>query len=85
VRNYLLGLTEIPFRTVFWISLPVYVIRSWVAILFGESSGHFTYDKALLLGLFYCAKTGISAYLIKYLYDRHHKKSATIRSTIPRT
>ena len=76
-RNYLLGLAGIPFRTCLIVCLPVYVIRSSVAILFGELSGTLTYTQAAFLGTFFCLKVAISAYLIKRLRDKWLTKEST--------
>jgi uncharacterized membrane protein YdjX (TVP38/TMEM64 family) len=67
VRNYLLGMAGIPFRIVLMVCVPVYVIRSTVAILFGEFSGSLTFTKGALLAAFFGLKVLISAYLIQRL------------------
>ncbi|MCI0541507.1 MAG: VTT domain-containing protein, partial [Verrucomicrobiales bacterium] len=68
-RNYLLGIMRIPLRICLLVCLPIYLLRSSIAILLGELSGNLSYGTALLLGLFFCIKVGISAYLIKHLRD----------------
>src|SRR5690606_37417341 len=39
VRNYLLALSGLRLRTYFWVCLPIYVARSFVAILLGDLGG----------------------------------------------
>lgn len=63
-RNYLLALTDVPFRIYFWVCLPLYVARSYVTILIGdlgtEPDGR---RLAILVGV-YVLKLSVCAYLI---------------------
>lgn len=63
-RNYLLALTDVPLRTYFWICLPIYVARSYVAILLGDFGGEPDRETLLLLGAVYAVKLSICAYLL---------------------
>jgi uncharacterized membrane protein YdjX (TVP38/TMEM64 family) len=63
-RNYLLALTDVPLRTYFWICLPIYVARSYVAILLGDFGGEPDRQTLILLALVYVVKLSICAYLL---------------------
>jgi len=63
-RNYLLALTDVPLRTYFWVCLPIYVARSYVAILLGDFGGEPDRDTLLTLGIVYVVKLSICAYLL---------------------
>lgn len=63
-RNYLLALTDVPFRVYFWICLPLYVARSYVTILFGDLGTDPDARRfAVLVGVF-VLKLAICGYLI---------------------
>lgn len=63
-RNYLLALTDVPLRTYFWVCLPIYVARSYVAILLGDFGGEPDRDTLVTLGIVYVVKLSICAYLL---------------------
>ncbi|ACB77346.1 TVP38/TMEM64 family protein [Opitutus terrae] len=63
-RNYLLALTDVPFRTYFWVCLPLYVARSYVTILIGDLGTDPDRRRlAILIGV-YLLKLAVCAYLI---------------------
>jgi uncharacterized membrane protein YdjX (TVP38/TMEM64 family) len=63
-RNVLLALTTVPLRVYFWICLPIYVVRSYVAILIGDIGTDLNRRTLIILGLVYALKLGICGYLI---------------------
>jgi uncharacterized membrane protein YdjX (TVP38/TMEM64 family) len=73
-RNYLLALAGIPLKTYFWVCLPIYVLRSSLAILLGDFSEGFTSRKVGLLVAMFVAKVTICAYIIKRLRDKSFKR-----------
>jgi uncharacterized membrane protein YdjX (TVP38/TMEM64 family) len=79
-RNYMLGLAELPFRTCMAICLPVYVVRSSVAIAFGEFSGNLTVTKGVVLGSIFVIKICICAYVIKRLRAKRSTQSTVAAS-----
>lgn len=64
MRNYLLALSGVPLRVYFWVCLPIYVIRSYVAILLGNLGAELTPRAIAILAAVYAVKLGICAYLI---------------------
>lgn len=83
VRNYLLALTDIPLRTYFWVCLPIYVARSYVAILLGDFGGDPDRQTLLLLAAVYVVKLSICAYLLWRV--RRRFKRAKARGSLPPT
>lgn len=75
VRNYLLALSGIPLRTYFWVCLPVYVIRSVLAIFAAHFSADLTGNKVVFLGGIFLTKVAICAYIVKRLRDKSLRKS----------
>lgn len=69
-RNYLLALTDVPLRTYFWVCLPIYVARSYVAILLGDFGGEPDRNTLLVLGAVYAVKLSICAYLLWRIRQR---------------
>lgn len=63
-RNYLLALTEVPLRVYFWVCLPIYVIRSYVAILLGDLGTDPDRGTLAILAAVYVVKLSICAVLI---------------------
>lgn len=63
-RNYLLALTDIPFRIYFWVCLPLYVARSYVTILIGDLGTDPDRRTLLLLVGVYALKLSVCGYLI---------------------
>lgn len=63
-RNYLLALTDVPFRVCFWVCLPLYVARSYVTILIGDLGTDPDRDRLVVLVGVYLLKLAVCAYLI---------------------
>lgn len=82
-RNYLLALTDIPFRIYFWVCLSVYVVRSVVAIMIGDLASDPDTGQLLLLVGVYLLKLGICAYVVWRL-RRIHKRRAAAKSSSER-
>ena len=76
-RNYLLALTDIPFRIYFWVCLTVYVVRSVVAIMIGDLASDPDTGQLLLLVGVYLLKLGICAYVVWRLRRLHRTKAGT--------
>lgn len=70
-RNYLLALAGIPLRRYFWICLPIYVLRSALAILLGDLGEDITAGKILILAGALVVKLVVCGVIIKRLRDRH--------------
>jgi uncharacterized membrane protein YdjX (TVP38/TMEM64 family) len=64
IRNYLLGLSGIPLRTYFWVCLPIYLIRSYVAIVVGKVGVGLNAKSIGVLAAIYSVKLGVCAYLL---------------------
>lgn len=69
-RNILLALSGIRLRLYFWVCLPIYVIRSYVAILIGDLGTDLNARSISVLASVYAVKLGICAYLIWRLRKR---------------
>lgn len=84
VRNYLLALTDVPWRIYFWVCLPAHVARSYIAILIGDLSSDPDGSQLLLLGGIYVVKLTICAYIVwrlrrgRHAHD-HGKSPATAK------
>lgn len=63
-RNYLLALTDVPFRVYFWVCLPLYVARSYVTILLGDLGTNPDGGRLAILVGVYVLKLAICVYLI---------------------
>lgn len=81
VRNYLLALAGIPLRTYFWICLPVYVLRSVLAIFAVGFSADLTAKKVFIIGGIFVVKVAICAYIVKRLRDKSLKRKGSASST----
>lgn len=77
-RNYLLALTDIPFRVYFWVCLTVYVVRSVVAIMIGDLASDPDTGQLLLLVGVYLLKLGICAYVVWRLRRSHQRRQAKV-------
>jgi uncharacterized membrane protein YdjX (TVP38/TMEM64 family) len=64
IRNYMLGLSGIPLRTYFWVCLPIYLIRSYVAIVVGKVGVGLNAKSIGVLAAIYSVKLGVCAYLL---------------------
>jgi uncharacterized membrane protein YdjX (TVP38/TMEM64 family) len=63
-RNYLLALTDVPLPVYFWVCLPIYVVRSFVAIMLGDLGTQPDRKTLMILVGVYAVKLSICAYLI---------------------
>lgn len=72
-RNYLLALSDIPFRTYFWVCWPVYVIRSCIVLFLGDFSGDFSSKRLLILGAIFVVKVSICGYILHRLRKRFQR------------
>jgi len=63
-RNYLLALTDVPFRIYFWVCLPIYVVRSYIVILVGDLGTDLNRKTFLILAAVYVVKLSICGYLL---------------------
>lgn len=72
IRNYALGLSGIPLRTLLLIGVPLYTARSAVALYLGELSAQPSVHGFVILGAIYAAKLGICAAIV-WRMRRHHK------------
>lgn len=70
VRHYLLALAGIPLKTYFWVCLPVYVIRSVLAIFATGFSADLSTRKVVILVGIFLVKVGICAFIVKRLRDK---------------
>lgn len=75
-RNYLLALTDIPFRVYFWVCLVVYVVRSVVAIMIGDLASDPDKGQLLLLVGVYLLKLSICGYVVWRLRRAHKRRAA---------
>lgn len=74
IRNYLLGLSGIPFRIYVWIALPVHLLRSYVALFLGDFGGAPSRNGLIILGVIYVTKLAIFALIAWRLRVRHLRK-----------
>ena len=88
VRNYLLALTHIPLLSYASVCLPVYVIRSIVALAIGDLGSGISREKLVALLAILAVKVGICAWLVLRLRRRWPKTVAgggSPDSTVSRT
>ena len=77
VRNYLLALTDVPFRVYFWVCLPLYVARSYVTILLGDLGTAPDARTLVVLATVYAVKLSICAYLLWRIRRRLKQRRKT--------
>jgi uncharacterized membrane protein YdjX (TVP38/TMEM64 family) len=77
-RNYLLALTDVPLRVYFWVCLPIYVIRSFVAIMLGDLGSDPDRKTLMIVVAVYVVKLSVCAYLIW----RIRRRSRDIRASV---
>jgi uncharacterized membrane protein YdjX (TVP38/TMEM64 family) len=82
VRNYLLALGGIRFRTYFAVCLPLYVAHSYLTIFLGDMAGEWSTERALILGGVFVAKLAICGLLLRHLQHRFDLKSALQRTPL---
>lgn len=80
IKNYLLPLAGIPLKTYFWICLPVHLIRSTVAIFFGDLGIGISSGKVIFLLGFFGVKVAICAYLIYRLRKRFKEQAPRLEN-----
>jgi uncharacterized membrane protein YdjX (TVP38/TMEM64 family) len=73
IRNYLLALADVKFRYYFWVCLPIYVVRSYVTLMFGDMGNDPTRNKIIILLLVDALKVAICAFVIWRLREHHRK------------
>ena len=73
VRNYLLAVSDIPFRTYFWVCWPVYVVRSCIVIFMGDLGSNLSVKRVAILGSVFVFKVCICAYILHRLRKRMHR------------
>ncbi|QYM78437.1 VTT domain-containing protein [Horticoccus luteus] len=71
VRNYLLALSGVPLRIYFWICLPVYVARSYVALCVGDLADSPDARTLAILAGVYVVKLSVCAYVLWRLRRRY--------------
>ncbi|MEO6246199.1 MAG: hypothetical protein ABIQ12_12265 [Opitutaceae bacterium] len=75
-RNYLLALTEVKLRVYFWVCLPAYVARSYVAIMIGDLSHDPDASQFALLVAIYGLKLALCACIVWRLRRHRHPHRA---------
>jgi uncharacterized membrane protein YdjX (TVP38/TMEM64 family) len=76
VRNYTLALTNVPFWTYFGICLPVYLLRSCIAIFLGDMTADFSITKTVIFGSVLTVKLVICGMILVRLRRRLERKRA---------
>jgi len=76
VRNYVLALSGIPLRVYFLIALPIHVLRSYVALFFGDFGNAASGGGLIFLAVFYSVKLSIFAAVAWWLRKRHKRMAA---------
>lgn len=74
VRNCVLALSTLPWRILFGVALPLYVIRSGATIFLGDLGNDPSWQALAVLGTIYCVKLGVSLLLFQRL--RHSLQRA---------
>ena len=80
LKNYLLGMSGISFKTFFGVCWPIYVTRASLAILFGGMTGHMTLSRGLLLAGYAALIFVLSAVIVKRWQAKMARRSALIPS-----
>jgi uncharacterized membrane protein YdjX (TVP38/TMEM64 family) len=73
VKNYFLALSNLPFRTIFWIGLPAHLFAMTPGIFFGGFSGTMTWPKAVILIAYTLLLIGTSHFLVRRIRLRKRK------------
>jgi len=71
-RNYLLALTDVRLTTYFWVCLPVYVARSYIAILLGNWTSNPEQGQLAILAAVYAVKLAVCAVIVWQLRRHRH-------------
>ena len=75
LKNYLLVLAGVPFRSFFWTLLPSHFVHAALAILFGDFTGDMTKPRIIFLSLYAFVVIGIGHYVVQRL-KRYKRRSA---------
>ncbi|HEY1663152.1 MAG TPA: VTT domain-containing protein [Verrucomicrobiae bacterium] len=83
LKNYFLALSNLPFRTIFWIGLPAHLFAMSPGILFGDFSGAMTWKKGIFLGIYTLLLVGVSQYLVRRIRSRQKSRSPKVKDGKP--
>ena len=72
LKNYLLVLAGVPFRSFFWTLLPSHFVHAALAILFGDFTGSMTTPKIIFLSSYALVVIGLGHYVVQRL--KRHKR-----------
>ena len=75
LKNYLLVLAGVPFRSFFWTLLPSHFVHAALAILFGDFTGDMTAPKIIFLSIYALVVIGLGHYVVQRL-KRHKRATA---------
>lgn len=75
LKNYLLVLAGVPFRSFFWTLLPSHFVHAALAILFGDFTGDMTTPKIIFLSIYALVVIGLGHYVVRRL-KRHQRATA---------
>jgi len=73
LKNYLLVLANVPFRSFFWTLLPAHFVHAALAILFGDFTGDMTTPKIIFLSIYTLVVIGLGHYVVRRL--KRHKRA----------
>ena len=79
VRNCVIALSRLPWRILFGVALPLYVIRSCTTIFLGDLGNDPSWQSLAVLGTIYCAKLGVSVALFQRLRHSLQRKKSRAR------
>jgi uncharacterized membrane protein YdjX (TVP38/TMEM64 family) len=75
-KNYVLPLLGVPFRTYLLVCLPIHIIRSSIAIIFGEMSDDLTPTRITCLVLYFAATFSVSWWMFRRMRAQVKKTPA---------
>jgi uncharacterized membrane protein YdjX (TVP38/TMEM64 family) len=75
LKNYLLVLAGVPFRSFFWTLLPSHFVHAALAILFGDFTGNMTTPRIIFLSGYALVVIGLGHYVVQRL-KRHKRPTA---------
>ena len=70
LKNYLLVLAGVPFRSFFWTLLPSHFVHAALAILFGDFTGEMTTAKTVFLSVYALTVVALGHYVVLRLKRR---------------
>jgi hypothetical protein len=76
IRNILLALAEVRWRTLFGVALPLYVVRSGTTIFLGDLGNDPSTKALVILGAIYLTKLVATVFLFRHLRRRLRSGSA---------